>query len=85
MVGDRLDNDLAPARVLGMATAWVQWPQRGAKGWQPDDSDAIAYRDALERTSALAPTLWPDVRPTLIIDELRDLIAALRELERSGR
>src|SRR5437868_3323302 len=26
MVGDRLDNDIAPAAALGMATAWVRWP-----------------------------------------------------------
>src|SRR5262249_22072535 len=31
MVGDRLDNDIAPAAALGMATAWVRWPVRSAK------------------------------------------------------
>ena len=57
MVGDRLDNDIAPAAALGMATAWVRWPRRAAKGWRPDDPEALAYRDSLERVAAVAAAL----------------------------
>ncbi|MBV8267182.1 MAG: HAD family hydrolase [Planctomycetaceae bacterium] len=84
MVGDRLDNDLAPARGLGMATAWVRWPRFAAKGWRPDDPNALAYRDALERVAALAPALRPHIHPTLVVDETRDLDAALRDVEQGG-
>ena len=84
MVGDRLDNDLAPARGLGLATAWVRWPRFAAKGWRPDDPDALAYRDALERVAALAPALRPHIHPTLVVDETRDLDAALRDIEQGG-
>jgi HAD superfamily hydrolase (TIGR01509 family) len=79
MVGDRLDNDIAPASALGMATAWVRWPRRAAKGdgWTVGDPEARAYLDSLERTAALSPSLWPDVRPDLVIDEVCDLDAAL--------
>lgn len=73
MVGDRLDNDVIPAGELGMKTTWVKWPRRSAKGWRPDDPEALACRDSLERTSLLAPDLWPQARPSLVIDEIRDL------------
>lgn len=79
MVGDRLDNDLRPASALGMATAWVRWPRRADKGWAPTDPDAIAFRDSLERSSALAAQVDPDVRPSVIVDRTSDLEEALLE------
>jgi HAD superfamily hydrolase (TIGR01509 family) len=78
MVGDRLDNDIAPAQAVGMATAWVRWPRRAAKGWRPDDPDALAYRDALERSSASSSALASRVRPTLSIDTIAELGTALK-------
>jgi HAD superfamily hydrolase (TIGR01509 family) len=77
MVGDRLDNDIAPAQAAGMTTVWVRWPRRDAKGWRPDDPDALAYRDALERASALTSQL----RPSLTIDTIDELGAALKQLD----
>ncbi len=79
MIGDRLDNDVAPASALGLATAWVRWPRRAAKGdgWTAGDPEARAYLESLERTAALSPSLWPDVQPDLVIDEVRDLDTAL--------
>jgi 5'-nucleotidase len=77
MVGDRLDNDVAPARALGLATIWVRWPRRAAKGWRPDDPEALAYRDSLERSSAPASAPGSHVRPSLAIDTIGELDAAL--------
>jgi HAD superfamily hydrolase (TIGR01549 family) len=78
MVGDRLDNDVAPASALGMATAWVRWPNRAAKGWQPGDPDALAYVAALERSAAATERLWAGVRPTVTCDGTGQLAARLR-------
>jgi 5'-nucleotidase len=50
MIGDRVDNDVVPAAALGLKTVWVRWPHRAAKGWRPDDPDAIVFRDSLERS-----------------------------------
>ena len=53
MVGDRLDNDMAPAAALGMASAWIRWPVRSAKGWPVGDHrEALAYLASLERSAA---------------------------------
>jgi FMN phosphatase YigB (HAD superfamily) len=79
MVGDRLDNDIAPAAALGMATAWVRWPVRSAKGWpQRGDALAEAYLASLTRSAARAAERHRDVRPTLAIDTVGALEAALR-------
>jgi HAD superfamily hydrolase (TIGR01509 family) len=77
MVGDRLDNDIAPAQAVGMATVWVRWPRRAAKGWRTDDPDALAYRDALERSSAPASL----VRPGLTIETIVELDADLKRID----
>jgi 5'-nucleotidase len=73
MVGDRLDQDIAPAAAVGLATAWVRWPDRSAKGWRPDDPEGRAYLRSLERTAALGE----QVRPTITVDTIADLEAAL--------
>jgi HAD superfamily hydrolase (TIGR01549 family) len=82
MVGDRLDNDTAPAARLGLRTAWIRWPRRTAKGWAPADPRAIAYRDSLERISARAADRYHDFRPTITVDTIGELALAI---ERSGR
>jgi 5'-nucleotidase len=73
MVGDRLDNDIAPATWLGMATAWVRWRRRGAKGWSPEEPEARAYLASLEWVAAgvVGPV------PTLAVDEIGTLDAAI--------
>jgi HAD superfamily hydrolase (TIGR01549 family) len=77
MVGDRLDHDVAPAAALGLATAWVRWPRRAAKGWHSVDPDAVAYRASLERSAARVGTRFTRVQPTLVVDEIRALVAAI--------
>jgi HAD superfamily hydrolase (TIGR01509 family) len=81
MVGDRLDNDIAPAAGLGMATAWVRWLVRRAKGWPTgDDREALAYLASLERGAARASALHPHVAPTIVSDTLSALEEVLRLL-----
>jgi HAD superfamily hydrolase (TIGR01549 family) len=71
MVGDRLDNDIAPAAALGMATAWLRWPVRRAKGWPVgEERDALAYLASLERSAAQALALPSHVRPTIVSDTI---------------
>jgi FMN phosphatase YigB (HAD superfamily) len=77
MVGDRLDNDIAPAAALGMATAWIRWPDRLAKGWPiGDEPEAHAYLASLERGAARTLALHSQVRPTIVCDTI-DLFDAV--------
>lgn len=52
MVGDRLDNDIAPARALGMATVWIR---RGYYGTLtvPGDLRADHTIEGLDELEAL--------------------------------
>ncbi|WP_406700322.1 HAD family hydrolase [Singulisphaera sp. Ch08] len=73
MIGDRLDNDIEPAATLGMATVWVRWPARKRKDWRPDNPDALAFRDSLERTTAQSVGHYRGPLPGLIADQLWDI------------
>jgi 5'-nucleotidase len=77
MIGDRLDNDIAPASALGMSTLRVRWPRRSDKGWWPSDPEGVAYLRSLERIAAMAADRPGAVIPTLAVDSLRDLAASL--------
>ena len=74
MIGDRLDNDIGPAAALGLRTIWVRWPRRAAKGWRPDDPDAIAFRDSLERTQGPIEGCSPD----FAVDDLSEIDGLFR-------
>ena len=43
MVGDRVDNDIMPAKRLSMRTVLLRWPDSSHKSWSPDDPQAQAY------------------------------------------
>jgi HAD superfamily hydrolase (TIGR01509 family) len=77
MVGDRLDNDIAPADALGMKTAWVRWPSRGAKGWMPETAEETAYMESLERIAAHVAKRPRDFEPSIVADDLLEIIGKL--------
>jgi HAD superfamily hydrolase (TIGR01509 family) len=56
MVGDRIDNDIAPARAVGMRTVWV-CPDIRDKGYEPPDELARLYFESQLRcgVSRVAP------------------------------
>jgi 5'-nucleotidase len=84
MVGDRLDNDIAPAASLGMPTAWVRWPCRRAKGWPADDDpEALAYLASLERTAARDEARI-GVISTIAVDTIAGLDAVLSTIRPPG-
>jgi len=82
MVGDRLDNDIAPAAGLGMATAFVRWPDRAAKSprWETSSPEGLAYLRSLERLARIAEARYVGPEATIVGDDLRALIPALLAL-----
>jgi HAD superfamily hydrolase (TIGR01509 family) len=79
MIGDRLDNDVEPASRLGMTTVWVRWPAHAPRGWEPEESEAIAFRDSLRRSSVQAAAAWTGARPTFTVDDLAGIDQGLLE------
>ncbi|MEE4312405.1 MAG: HAD family hydrolase [candidate division KSB1 bacterium] len=51
MIGDRIDNDVVPAKALGMKTIWLPLPLT-LKGYQPKDDLEKMYFRSIESASA---------------------------------
>ena len=76
MVGDRLDNDVRPAKEFGMTTCWIDFA-RELRPWQPeDDFDAVMKR--CKHLVCIPPVVdpsdplyKPDMRVTSPADMLR--------------
>ena len=49
MIGDRIDNDVAPAREAGMRTVHLSWPTASARGWQPADNNERLFLESCDR------------------------------------
>jgi HAD superfamily hydrolase (TIGR01549 family) len=79
MVGDRVDNDLAPAAAMGMDTAWVSWPRSLEKGWNPGATCACAYLASLERLALRTAQRQGGPKPRLQVDTISALVPALCE------
>jgi 5'-nucleotidase len=82
MIGDRLDNDVAPAAALGMATALVRWPVRSEKGWGPSEPESRNYLRSLERV-AVEIERRSATRPTVDVGGLAGLVRAVEGLARA--
>jgi HAD superfamily hydrolase (TIGR01509 family) len=88
MVGDRIDNDIAPARALGMATAWFVVPTE-LRGWAPSSRLAVAYlRSVSEASVSLREPRTdaekPHIRATTPDELLEGLIQLGRERSLPG-
>jgi HAD superfamily hydrolase (TIGR01509 family) len=88
MVGDRIDNDVLPARRVGMWAIWFHAPLE-EKGYVPVDATARLYFESQKRASIsqigpAGPEEEPDGDATSA-RELLDEILRLRELSRHGR
>lgn len=84
MIGDRVDNDIRPARALGMRTLWLRvgWEDRA---WEPADEFEEHYARSLRvhNFSDLEPST-PDEQPDLIARSPRELAALLLPNGREG-
>jgi 5'-nucleotidase len=88
MVGDRIDNDIVPARRAGMWTVWFHAPLL-EKGYTPAPGNARLYFESQQRASisALGPSA-PEETPDGEATNARDLraeILRLRDFSQRGR
>lgn len=80
MVGDRLDNDVKPARLVGMRTIWIRWPKASVKPWAPDDPLARAFVASCDRVPLFNPPQESDNVPDYTIHAINELPDAIRAL-----
>lgn len=77
MVGDRIDNDVRPAKAIGMKTAWLRLGHEG-RGWKPGNEfeEHYAASMALANCSEWPPD-GPDNTPDLVVHSGDELVSAL--------
>lgn len=81
MVGDRVDNDVAPARALGFRTVWFH-PPVAAKGYTPTDPRRQRYFESQERASVSElPPRDETERPDAEARSASELLEAIRSLD----
>jgi HAD superfamily hydrolase (TIGR01549 family) len=88
MVGDRIDNDVVPARRTGMWSIWFHAPLE-QKGYVPVDEKARLHFESQQRASIsqIGPA-GPDEEPDGDATSARELVSEvgrLRDLSRHGR
>jgi HAD superfamily hydrolase (TIGR01509 family) len=83
MIGDRRDNDIAPAKGESMRAILVEWTDCRSKGWNPDDPLAQAFLDSCDRVPLFsAVPVGPE--PDRSVVSLAELPAALSSLANGG-
>jgi HAD superfamily hydrolase (TIGR01662 family) len=85
MVGDRIDNDIAPARALGLHTIWFHPPLK-EKGYTPAEGEPRLYFESQQRASigSIRPS-GPHERPDAEATSSRELLIAVRRLREASR
>jgi FMN phosphatase YigB (HAD superfamily) len=77
MVGDRIDNDVRPAKAIGMRTAWLRLGHDG-RGWQPSDEFEQLYAESMKLSNwSDWPPQGPQDEPDITVHNAQELIDAL--------
>ena len=77
MVGDRLDNDVKPAKALGMKTCWLRM-RFEQRGWVPQNDFERAYARSLGNFQwCEVDPRSPEETPDLEVTSPAELVAAL--------
>jgi FMN phosphatase YigB (HAD superfamily) len=79
MIGDRRDNDVAPAKSASMRAILIQWANCRSRGWNPDDPMAQAFLDSCDRV-ALFSAVPVGPEPDATIPTLHAIADAVRSL-----
>ena len=74
MIGDRVDNDIKPARAIGMKTLWLPQPL-DKKGYQPKTDFEQRYFESLARASACRlPPRDESEQPHAVASDFDDIL-----------
>jgi HAD superfamily hydrolase (TIGR01549 family) len=82
MIGDRVDNDIKPARSIGMKTIWLTLPL-DKKGYEPKTDFERRYFDSLKNASASRmPPLNESEMPDGIVKDFEAIKIQIDHLNR---
>lgn len=80
MIGDRVDNDVKPARSVGMKTIWLPLPLE-KKGYEPKTDFERRYFQSLARASASRmPPLDESETPDATADDFDEIVSIIDRL-----
>lgn len=80
MIGDRVDNDIKPAKSIGLKTIWLPL-SLDQKGYQPETDFEQRYFQSLERASASRmPPLDASEQPDGIARDFDEIISEIDRL-----
>jgi len=79
MIGDRRDNDIAPAQQASMRTILVEWSKWTAKNWRPADPQAVAFLESCDRVP-LFKSKHSHVQPDQVVGSLTEIPGALQSM-----
>jgi FMN phosphatase YigB (HAD superfamily) len=88
MVGDRIDNDVRPARMAGMKTIWLDLDLRDMD-YQPEDEYERLYMESYHRVTGIdrdisAPASQPDAMVQDVRELPRAVAGVISQLEVAG-
>ena len=85
MIGDRIDNDIAPAQKLGMQTIWFNLSPE-ARGYIPKSDFERVYFDSLRRAPSRG-TGHPNeqIEPSVTVTSLDQLVEAIEVISEKVR
>jgi HAD superfamily hydrolase (TIGR01549 family) len=78
MVGDRIDNDIKPAKALGIQTMWIRLGYEG-RGWEPRDEFEQCYAWSLgEVNFSEVEPVGPEEQPDLMATTPGEIVRLLK-------
>lgn len=80
MIGDRIDNDIRPAKSLGMRTLWLRLDFE-SRGWRPADAFEACYCQSAEKANVSErEPQTPEEEPDLVAHSPEELATLLLSL-----
>jgi HAD superfamily hydrolase (TIGR01549 family) len=80
MVGDRIDNDIAPAQALGMKTIWVKMTPE-AQGYRPTDELEKLYVESLRNAQSRGVGKGNEsIEPDVTVTEVQGIAGAINQI-----
>ena len=77
MIGDRIDNDVAPAKAMGLKTLWFKLPLE-KKGYEPANELEKLYFQSIKRACvSQLPPLTNEEQPNFVAESFEEIVSIL--------